>query len=206
MKHFLLITLTLLAAACTPKAKQPNIIYIMSDDHAAHAIGAYGSRLAGLNLTPNLDKLADDGMLFENCFATNAICTPSRATIITGQYSQRNQMLDFSRPLDTAQLYLPQEMKKLGYETAVIGKWHLMCEPSSFDYYSVLKGQGRYFDPIFYEKGRGIYPENTMESKGHSSDVITDKAINWLKKRGLKDLISSLNQTDFVFLFKQVNS
>ncbi|WP_430934617.1 sulfatase family protein [Saccharicrinis sp. 156] len=186
-KYFYLLLLGLASFTNAQTLKKPNIIYIMSDDHAAHAIGKYGGRLAFLNPTPNLDQLASEGMVFENCFVTNSICTPSRATILTGQYSQTNNILDFSRPLKTEQQYLPQEIKKQGYETAVIGKWHVMCEPTAFDFYSVLKGQGKYFNPTFYEKGNGVYPNNIVKSTGHSSDVITEKAINWVKNRDNKD-------------------
>lgn len=168
---------------CAKKEMKPNIIYIMTDDHATTAIGVYGSRLSSLNPTPNLDKLASDGMVFENCFVTNSICTPSRATIITGQYSQTNKILDFSRALDTVQQYLPKEMNKLGYETAVIGKWHLMNEPAAFDFYSVLEGQGKYFNPTFKEKGKGSWPDNVVKSIGHSTDVITKKVMDWLSNR-----------------------
>lgn len=165
------------------EGKQPNIIFIMSDDHAAHAIGAYGGRLADLNLTPNIDKLASEGMLFRNVFCTNSICTPSRATILTGQYSQTNKVLDLDHKLDTNKQYLPIELKKLGYSTAVFGKWHLKNEPVNFDYYKVLPLQGRYFDPIFNVKGKGEWPENTVETKGHSSDVITNSVIEHIKNR-----------------------
>ncbi|PKQ61843.1 acetylglucosamine-6-sulfatase [Labilibaculum filiforme] len=177
-----IIVLAVVAMSCS-NTQQPNIIYIMSDDHAAHAIGAYGGRLATLDPTPNLDKLASEGMLFENCFATNSICTPSRATILTGQYSQTNGVLDLDGVLDTSKQYLPVEMKKLGYETAIIGKWHLKIEPSAFDYYSVLEGQGKYFNPEFYEKGKGKYPNNIVKTEGHSSDVITNKVISWITGR-----------------------
>lgn len=186
VQNSIFIVLMVLLGSCTQQ-KQPNIIYIMSDDHAAHAIGAYGSRLADLNLTPNLDQLASEGVLFENCFVTNSICTPSRATIISGQYSQTNKVLDLNGVLDHEKQYLPLEMKKLGYETAIIGKWHLKIEPTAFDYYSVLKGQGKYFDPWFYEKGQGEFPKNVVKTEGHSSDVITNKVINWIKGRTQKE-------------------
>ncbi|MEM9337208.1 MAG: sulfatase [Bacteroidota bacterium] len=163
------------------KTKKPNIIFIMSDDHAAHAIGAYGGRLADLNLTPNLDQLAKQGIRFENAFCTNSICTPSRATIITGQYSQTNGVLDLDHKLDTDEQYLPIELKKLGYSTAMIGKWHLKNEPVHFDYYKVLPGQGKYVDPTFLEKGKGKWPNNKVKSEGHSSDVITELSMDYLK-------------------------
>ena len=162
--------------------KRPNILFIMSDDHAAPAIGAYGKRFARLNPTPNLDKLAAGGLLFENCFCTNSICSPSRANILTGQYSQTNGVLILDIPLVPKRQYLPIEMRKLGYQTAVIGKWHLHEEPN-FDYYKVLPGQGKYYDPSFREKGKGSWPSNFVKHEGHSSDVITDITLDWLKKR-----------------------
>lgn len=167
------------------QVEKPNIIFIMSDDHAAHAIGAYGSRLAGLDPTPNLDQLAEGGMLFENAFCTNSICVPSRATIMTGQYSQTNGILDLDGQLPGENQYLPMEMKKMGYSTAIIGKYHLHEEPTNFDYYKVLPGQGNYFNPDFREKGQGVWPDNLVPSEGHSSDVITDFTIQYLENRDL---------------------
>jgi arylsulfatase A-like enzyme len=163
--------------------KQYNILYIMTDDHAAQAIGTYGSRLAGLNPTPNLDKLASEGMVFDNAFVTNSICSPSRATILTGQYSQTNGVQDLKGGVATENQYLPAEMKKAGYETAIVGKWHLKQEPGAFDYYQVLPGQGKYFDPSFRVQGDKKWPNNTTSYEGHSSDVITNISIDWLKNR-----------------------
>ncbi|WP_068472909.1 sulfatase family protein [Saccharicrinis aurantiacus] len=179
--------------SCTQKVekkKKPNIIYIMSDDHTTQGVGVYGSRLAALNPTPVLDKFANEGMIFENCYVTNAICTPSRAAIISGQYNHTNGVIDLEGHIDDKQ-YLPEELKKLGYETAIIGKWHLHTEPSAFDYYKVLVGhggQGEYFDPVFIEKGMEYeFPvtkkTKTIKTKGHSTDVITDITIDWLKNR-----------------------
>lgn len=181
----LTITAALLLSVTTlmSQSKKLNILYIMADDHTSQAVGVYGSRLAKLNPTPNLDKLAQEGIRFENAFCTNSICTPSRATIITGQYSQTNGVLDLDDSLDINKQYLPIEMKKLGYITAMIGKWHLKNEPANFDYYKVLPGQGKYFDPTFHEKGKGTWPKNIVKSKGHSSDVITDVLINYLQHR-----------------------
>ena len=166
----------------TNAQNKPNILFIMSDDHTSQAIGAYGGRLSCLNVTPNLDKLAEEGILFQNAFCNNSICTPSRASIITGQYPQTNGVLDLDTPLNPDKQYLPKELKKLGYNTAVIGKWHLHIEPSAFDYYKVLPGQGDYFNPVFREKGKGEWPDNTVESEGHSTDVITDLSIEYLQK------------------------
>ncbi len=168
--------------AAPAPADRPNILFIMSDDHAAHAIGAYGGRLAKLNPTPVIDGLAREGMLFENAFVTNSICVPSRACIMTGQYSHVNGALTLGGKLAPEHQYLAIEMKKAGCQTAMIGKWHLKLEPN-FDYYKVLPGQGSYFDPTFREKGKGTWPSNTVRMKGHSSDCITDSTLAWLKSR-----------------------
>lgn len=165
------------------KSSQPNIIYIMSDDHTTQAFGIYGSRLACLNPTPNLDKMANEGIIFDNCFVTNSICTPSRATIITGQYSQANGVLDLEGHVEPENQFLPIEMKKLGYETAIIGKWHLEREPAAFDHYVVLPGQGKYHNPSFIVQGEKPWPKNTIQTQGHSSDKITDLSMDWLKNR-----------------------
>jgi len=117
---------------------KPNILFIMSDDHTTQAFGIYGSRLASLNPTPNIDKLAHEGMIFTNVFCNNSICTPSRASIITGQYSQTNGVLDLLGRIAPERQFLPIEMSKAGYLTAMIGKWHLKEEPAAFDYYNVL--------------------------------------------------------------------
>ncbi|MEL6845405.1 MAG: sulfatase-like hydrolase/transferase, partial [Bacteroidota bacterium] len=169
------------AATLLAQSKRPNIIFIMSDDHTTQAIGAYGSRLARLNPTPNLDQLAANGMRFEHAYCTNSICTPSRASIISGQYPQTNGVLDLDDELAVERQYLPLEMKKLGYSTAIIGKWHLKKEPVAFDYYQVLEGQGSYFDPKLRTKGRGTWPNNFVEYEGHSSDIITDLSLDYLK-------------------------
>ena len=166
-----------------PKKSQPNILFIMSDDHTTQAIGVYGSRLADLNPTPTIDKLAKEGMIFENCFSINSICTPSRASIITGQYCQTNGVLDLDGRIPPERQYLPTEMKKLGYETAMVGKWHLKEEPAAFDYYSVLPGQGKYFDPEFRVRGEKGWPNDTIQTNGHSSDRITDLTLDWLKNK-----------------------
>lgn len=171
----------------TIETKKPNIIYIMADDHTSQAFGIYGSRLASLNPTPNLDKIANEGIIFDNCFVTNSICTPSRATMITGQYSQANGVLDLEGHIPPERQYLPKEMKKLGYEAAVVGKWHLEDEPATFDYYAVLPGQGEYHNPEFIVQGEQEWPKNRIQTKGHSSDNITDLTIAWLKDKRNKD-------------------
>jgi len=175
------------------KSKRPNIIYIMADDHTSQAFGVYGSRLAKLNPSPTIDRIAKEGILFENAFCNNAICTPSRASIMTGQYSQTNGVLDLNGKLPVKKQYLAHEMKKLGYQTAVFGKWHLKHKPEAFDYYSVLPGQGKYHNPMLYSNyygeekvtplhGQGVVKTRSTTYKGqHSSDVITDISLDWFK-------------------------
>jgi len=154
----------------------------MSDDHTTQAIGAYGSRLAELNPTPNIDALARNGMRFDSVFCNNSICTPSRASILTGQYSQTNGVLDLDDNLPPEKQFLPIEMKKAGYHTAMIGKWHLKKEPAPFDYYCVLPRQGKYFNPSFRIRGDKPWPNNVITKEGqHSSDAITDISLEWLK-------------------------
>jgi arylsulfatase A-like enzyme len=171
-----------LSAADASGADRPNVLFIMSDDHTTQAIGAYGSRLGELNPTPNIDSLAKGGMRFDRVFCNNSICTPSRASIITGQYSQTNGVLDLTGNIPPERQYLPMEMGKAGYHTAMIGKWHLKQEPASFDYYCVLPGQGKYFDPTFRVIGKRPWSQNTISKDGqHSSDAITDISLDWLK-------------------------
>ena len=162
------------ARAATPaSASRPNIVFIMSDDHAAHAISAYGSQV---NRTPQLDRLASEGMRFNHCFAVNSICTPSRATILTGQYSHRNGVPVFNR-FDGSQPTVAKHLQAAGYHTGMIGKWHLGSDPTGFDEWMVLPGQGIYFDPEF------LVPEGKKTIRGYVTDVITDLAIDFLKKR-----------------------
>ena len=174
---------------CQQKKEMPNILYIMSDDHTSQAIGAYGSRFAKIDPTPNIDRLAKEGIMFENCFVTNSISTPSRACIMTGQYSQTNGVLDLNGKLAPERQYLAHEMKKLGYTTAIIGKWHLVENPEAFDYYNILHGQGDYFDPILLEKGMtSKVTRNGREFigkmyNGHSSDVLADMTLEWLQNK-----------------------
>ena len=175
-----LILLFLVNAA---KAKRPNVLFIMSDDHTAQAIGAYGSRLSKLNPTPTIDRLAKEGMLFENAFCSNSICAPSRATILTGQYAHTCGVHDLRGSIESGRQYLAIEMKKAGYQTAMIGKWHLKKEPADFDYYCVLPGQGKYHDPEFRIRGEKKWPKNLIKFEGsHSSDAVTDQTLRWLKE------------------------
>ena len=134
------------------EGRQPNILYIMSDDHAVTAIGAYGGRLAALDPTPTLDKLAAEGMVLENTFCNNSVCSPSRASILTGQYSHINGVRSLGGKVAEENQTLPLQMRKAGYQTAVIGKWHLGIQPLAFDYYKVLHSQGKYHNPEFMER------------------------------------------------------
>ncbi len=183
--RLILSCFVLLSAAIAQGAdRPPNILFIMSDDHAAQAVGAYGRRLAELNATPNIDALAIGGMRFDAVFCHNSICTPSRATILTGQYSQANGVLDLDGNLPADQQTLPLRMKQAGYHTAMIGKWHLKQEPASFDYYCVLPGQGKYFNPVFRVRGDRPWPASTVTKQGsHSSDAITDFSVEWLSEK-----------------------
>lgn len=185
--RFLFITL-LGFQAVVSEAEQPNILFIMSDDHTTQAIGAYGSRLASLNPTPQIDSLARGGMRFDHVFCNNSICTPSRASIITGQYSQTNGVLDLTGSIAPENQHLAIEMGKAGYDTAIIGKWHLKQEPAAFGYYCVLPGQGRYFNPEFRVRGERPWPRSVIRKSGqHSSDAITDISLDWLSNTWDRD-------------------
>ena len=180
-------TILLLAAAVLPTissaADRPNILYIMSDDHAAHAISAYGSRLAEVAPTPNIDRLASEGALFTNAFCTNSICSPSRACVLTGQYNHVNGAFDLRGKVEPGEQMLAIQMGRAGYHTAMIGKWHLKVEPAAFDYYCVLPGQGKYHNPEFRVRGEKPWGQNTITFDGqHSTDAITDLTLNWLKE------------------------
>jgi len=174
-------------AASAARADRPNILFIMSDDHATNGIGAYGGRLANLNPTPNLDRLAREGMMFTNAFCTNSICTPSRATLMTGQYSHTNGVKTLDGSIEPARQHLARLIKEAGYETAMVGKWHLQTEPAAFDYYAVLPGQGSYFNPILRISDRGDWPDNVQRFAAydslHSSDVVTQISLDWLAGR-----------------------
>ena len=164
--------------------EQPNILYIMSDDHAAHAVSAYGSRLAEVAPTPNIDRLAKEGALFTNAFCTNSICSPSRACVLTGQYNHINGSFDLSGKVMPGKQMLAIQMKQAGYQTAMIGKWHLKVEPADFDHYCVLPGQGKYHGPEFRVRGEKPWGKNTISfPEKHSTDAITDLTLDWLKKR-----------------------
>ncbi len=167
-------------------AQKPNILFLFSDDHAYQAIGAYNSRLKAYAKTPNIDKLASEGMRFEKAYVTNSICGPSRAVIQTGKYSHLNGYLrngggaPSESKFDITQQTFPKVMKaNSDYQTAVFGKWHLQSTPQAFDYYEVLPKQGRYFQPEFWQNGQ--WGKTKKAFPGYSADVIGDKSINWLE-------------------------
>ncbi len=169
------------------EGETPNILFIMSDDHAAHAISAYGGRLAEVAPTPNLDRLAAQGMRFTHAFVTNSICSPSRAVIMTGKYSHLNGVYKFTG-LDQSQPTLPKYLRAHGYQTGLVGKYHLHTNPRGFDHWSILPGQGKYHDTEFIEMGdehpSGIVRQGkkTPYKGWHSTDIITEKALHWLEK------------------------
>ena len=155
-------------------AKPPNIVFIFSDDHAPQAIGAYGSRI---NQTPNIDRLAREGAIFENSFCANSICGPSRACILTGKHSHINGFLRNGNRFDGQQTTFPPLLQQAGYQTAMIGKWHLGTDPVGFNYWEVLPGQGSYYNPDF------IQMDGTRKRyEGYCTDLITDLALTWLKE------------------------
>ncbi len=168
-----LLVSTGVAWAADPAKSRPNIVFLMADDHAAHAISAYGSVV---NKTPNLDRLAREGMRFDRCFAVNSICTPSRATILTGKYSHINGVPAFNR-FDGSQPTVAKHLQASGYYTGMIGKWHLGSDPTGFNQWQVLPGQGAYFNPDF------LVPAGRKRIEGYTTDVITDLAIDFLKNR-----------------------
>ena len=151
---------------------QPNILFVFTDDHARHAIGAYGSKI---NTTPNLDRLAREGMLFRNCFVTNSICAPSRAVILTGKHSHLNGVIDNRLEFDGSQQTFPKLLQQAGYQTAMIGKWHLKSAPTGFDYWRVLPGQGTYYNPKIRTQ------EGVQEHTGYTTHIITEFALEWLR-------------------------
>ena len=158
-------------------AERPNVLFLFSDDHAVKAISAYGGPLAEIAPTPNLDRIAREGMRFNHCLVTNSICAPSRAVVLTGKYSHLNGQLTNNGRFDGSQQTAPKLLRDAGYQTAIVGKWHLKSTPTGFDHFEVLRGQGQYYNPMLLTNGK---PVNHV---GYTTDVITDQALKWLKQR-----------------------
>ncbi len=162
------------AAESALAATRPNILFIFSDDHACNAIGAYGSRI---NQTPNIDRIAREGAVFLNNTCCNSICAPSRAAVLTGKHSHANGQMTNKETFDGSQPTFPKLLQQAGYETALIGKWHLRSDPTGFDYWDVLPGQGKYYNPDF------ISADGTRQVFGYNTDVVTDLSIRWMQEQ-----------------------
>ncbi|MBS1661554.1 MAG: sulfatase [Bacteroidetes bacterium] len=175
MREYITLSLSLLFVFSGASGQRPNIIFILSDDHAYQAISAYGSRLAE---TPNIDRIARGGALFTRAMVTNSICGPSRASLLTGKYSHKNGYTLNERKFNTDQLVFPTLLKENGYQTAWIGKWHLGSLPKGFDYFRILNGQGEYYNPDLIGGGR-----DTLRMTGYVTDIITRLTTDWLDGR-----------------------
>jgi arylsulfatase A-like enzyme len=156
---------------------RPNILFIFTDDHAFQAISAYGGRLAKVAPTPNIDRIAKQGMLFNKCYVTNSICSPSRAVILTGKHSHLNGVTGNKEVFDGAQQTFPKLLRKTGYQTAIVGKWHLKSDPTGFDYWEVLPGQGDYYNPLMRKSGQKV------KHTGYVTDIVTDLGLDWLQDK-----------------------
>ena len=175
-----LFVLVLAVQWCQPSlAERPNILFIFSDDHAIKAISAYGGPLAEVAPTPNIDRIAKEGAVFVNSFCANSICGPSRATILTGKHSHKNGfMRNTGKGLDQRQWTVAKALQSGGYQTAVIGKWHLKNEPVGFDHWEVFPGQGSYYNPVFLQMDG-----KSKRFEGYATDLTTEKAVDWLESR-----------------------
>ena len=167
------IVLVTLLPAQDPGRTRPNILFVFTDDHASHAISAYGSKI---NRTPNIDRIAREGVLFRNCFCTNSICAPSRAVIQTGKHSHLNGVPTNREEFDGSQQTFPKLLQAAGYQTAVIGKWHLKSDPAGFDHWQVLIGQGPYYNPPIKSAA------GTTRYTGYTTDILTDLTLDWLRE------------------------
>ena len=177
MRVPLLALLLAVPALAAEPAKQPNIVFIFSDDHAYQAISAYNHPLK-LNATPNIDRIAKAGTRFDRCIVPNSICGPSRACVLTGKYNHINGFYNNNNSrFDGSQVTFPKLLQKVGYQTAVVGKWHLVTDPTGFDSWHILPGQGIYYNPPMIDNGQRVKHE------GYTTDLITDFSIDWLKKR-----------------------
>ena len=169
---------TMLRSAAADQSQQPNIVFIFTDDHCTQALSAYDpTRIT----TPNMDRIAREGMRFDRCYVTNGICGPSRAVIQTGKYSHLNGFIRNGNRFNGDQQTFPKLLQKAGYQTAIIGKWHLATTPQGYDYYDVLKGQGPYYNPPMITEGSDGNPV-TRPHTGYTTEIITEKTLDWLKK------------------------
>lgn len=171
--------LAILGTSPVEAAGPPNVVFIFSDDHAPHAIGAYGSVV---NKTPNIDRIASEGALFHNSFCANSICGPSRACILTGKHSHKNGFLRNGNRFDATQTTFPKLLQQAGYATAMIGKWHLSSDPTGFDHWEVLPGQGHYYNPDFIQMDG-----SRKRRMGYCTDIITDLSLEWLRQQSSGD-------------------
>lgn len=162
------------------ESQRPNILFILSDDHTTTAISAYGSKF---NKTPNIDRIANQGVLFKNAFVVCSLCAPSRASILTSQYGEESGFFRIGDTLDTTLNTLPKILQKAGYETALLGKWHLKSRPIGFDYCQAVKGQESFFDPVFLKSEEWYDEDQKRKTRGFFTDLITDRAIQWLENR-----------------------
>ncbi|MGB0743957.1 MAG: sulfatase/phosphatase domain-containing protein [Opitutales bacterium] len=169
----------LLLVSLASAAERPNILFIFSDDHALNAISAYNGPLKDIAPTPNLDRIAEQGAIFTRSYCTNSICGPSRAAILTGKHSHLNGYMDNSSTrFDGSQTTFPKLLQKVGYQTAIVGKWHLVTEPEGYDYWEILPGQGSYYNPVFIQQdGR------KKDYTGYVTDIVTERTIDWLKNQ-----------------------
>lgn len=164
------------ALSAQAQSQRPNIVYIMTDDHTAQALSAYGNSHIQ---TPNLDQIAKEGVLFRNSFVANSLSGPSRACMLTGKHSHINGFTNNEHGIfDGSQQTMPKLLQASGYQTALIGKWHLVSEPTGFDHWDILIGQGEYYNPVFHHQDGSKSVE-----QGYCTNVITDKAINWMEQR-----------------------
>jgi arylsulfatase A-like enzyme len=195
IKHLFKLVFVIVAVitfwSCKSEKKQdtqkPNILFIMSDDHTSQAWGIYGGILKDYVQNHNIQRLADEGITLNNAFCTNSICVPSRASILTGQYSNKNGVYTLSDALNPDSQNIAKLLNANGYQTAIIGKWHLKKEPSGFDYYNILHDQGRYWDPILRTSKNFHKPSEAWDvHKGFSTDVIAQLSIDWLNQRDEK--------------------
>ena len=181
MKKLIFLLTLLVSLNVSAKDKRPNILFVFSDDHATHAIGAYNGWLKAVNPTPEIDKLAKDGMVFEKSFCSNSICGPSRAVIMSGKHSHKNGFMNNGNSFDWNQQIFPKLLQKVGYQTAIYGKSHLKGKPQGFNDWAVLPGQGLYYNPDM------IFADGRKRLDGYCTDVVTDLAVEWLTEKREED-------------------